>query len=146
MGPLEIVAIKFEGNRFTGEIMPELRNLVDRGVIRLIDLVFIRKEQGAEYSVTEVSEITDEEAISHRDVVEDVQGLLTPEDIEAVAETLPEMSSVAVLLFEHAWAAKLKDSVMRASGEVLMRERIPQEALDSLERELAGVQSTSGRR
>lgn len=142
MGPLELLAIQFEGNRFTGEIIPELRNVLDKGVIRMIDLVFVRKEIDGEFAVTEVSELTDDEAAQYGNVINDMQGLLTPEDIEIVVETLPDRSSVAVLLFEHAWAEGLKDTVARAGGEVVMRESIPQATLDILSEELVGAKSS----
>lgn len=139
MGPLELLAIQFEGNHFTGEIVPELRTLLDKGVIRMIDLVFVRKESGGDFTVTEVSELPGHEAGPYGNVLDDMQGLLTPEDIETVVEALPDRSSVAVLLFEHAWAERFKDAVMRAGGEVVMRENIPQEALNSLAKEMAGA-------
>lgn len=140
MGPLELIVIEFDHNRFTGEIAPELRIALDKGVIRMIDLVFVRSESESKFSVTAVNKLAGYEYSHYSGILNDLQGLLTLEDIDTIVKSLPVNSSAAVILFEHVWAKALKNAVAHADGHIVMREYIPEDDLDSLSEEFAVTQ------
>jgi hypothetical protein len=141
MGPVELIGVQFVGNNFTGEIIPELRSVLDKHVIRIIDLVFVRKGMSGEITVTEVNDLSDEEVMPYADLLNDLMGLLTPEDIDSVVSALPANSSVALMLFEHTWAEALRSAVLRANGTVVLREHIPNEALEAVAQEMGVPES-----
>ena len=132
LGPLEAVIIEFEGNRFRGEITPILQEIVDQGIIRIIDLTFIKKDDSGKVEVFELSELDPEEAAVFGPAIKDFQELFSEEDVVAVGETIANNTSVALLLFEHAWATKLKEAILGANGRLILDERIPPEVVSEL--------------
>ena len=136
VGPVEYVVVKFPGNKFKGEIAPALRELVDNGTIRIIDLVFIYKDGDGNVAAVELEELAEDEASGIGDVADAGGALLNDEDIELAAEGLENNSSGAVLLFENVWAGKLAKAVREADGEVVGHERIPYEIVEAARADL----------
>lgn len=123
MGPLQYLVIGFEGNRFTGDILPELRALRDHGTIRLVDLLFIQKSQDGQLTMRELSDLSGDEAKPYGPIAGELLGLFTQEDIDTIARELPNQSSGAIVLFENTWAIRLRDAIVKANG-VLLDERL----------------------
>jgi uncharacterized membrane protein len=142
MGPLEYVVIEFEGNHFTGEILPELNALHDQGVLRVVDLIFIQKDQNGNVTARELSDLSDEEAKPFGPMAGDMLRLLTPEDIDDVAESVPDNSSAAIALFEHTWAIHLKETIQHARGRVITAGMVPGDEVEALAAELAAEQAS----
>ena len=142
MGPLEYVVIEFEGDRFTGEILPELRALRDRGVVRVVDLVFIQKNKDGAMTARELSDLSAEEAAPFGPIAGDMLRLLTPEDIDDIADSMDNNSSTAVVLLEHTWAIHLKETILNAHGRVLNAGLVPVAEVEALASELAAQQAT----
>ena len=135
IGPVEYIVLGFPENRFDGSIAPELMKLVDDGTIRILDLVFITKD--ADGSVTAV-EFDDEEALAGFGAIEgDVGGLISPEDVEYVADGMEPDSAVGLLVWEDVWAKPLVEALRAAGGILVEGARIPHDliepALDELE-------------
>jgi Family of unknown function (DUF6325) len=137
VGPLDLVVLGFEGNRFSGEIVEELDRLVSAETIRLVDLVFASKDADGGLSVDEIQDLKDEDLAPFAGLVDQLGGLLTMEDLEALGEGIPANSSAGILLFEHTWAVALKEAVARAGGFVIATEHIAPEMVDALNAELA---------
>jgi hypothetical protein len=136
LGPLEYTVVGFQGNNFTGRIADELGRVVDNGTIRVVDLVFVMKDVDGEAAVVEL-DATEESAFkSFAPLLDGLMGLLTPEDIAAIAEGLPANTSALIILFEHRWAERLKDAMADAGGFLISREYIVPEALAALNAEL----------
>ena len=124
-GPVSLIVISFPGNEFRGEIAPALGDLVSSGTIRVIDIVFVSKDEDGNVLSVEMSEL-DEAIVSQIDpVVSEVASLLGEDDIARIGELLELNSSAAMLLFENAWASTFTTAVRNANGEVLMNELIP---------------------
>lgn len=138
MGPVELLVLKFPGNQFKGEILPALRELVDTDTIGIIDILLAVTDEDGNVSAVEISDDTDAYSVL-APVVKDIQGLLTPADIEALGKQLGPNSSAAVMLFENKWATKFRDAVLNADGEVVMFERIPKQVLDAMMEEPVAV-------
>ncbi len=132
-GPVEILVVKFPGNRFTGEMAPELARLVQSGTITVIDLLFIHKDEAGVVTSIELADLGEEEASGFTTVVtEDLEGVLTDEDVLAYAELLENNSSAGLLIFENTWAATFVQAMRNANGEVILNERISKEVIDAL--------------
>jgi hypothetical protein len=131
VGPVEIVMIKFPGTELSGTIAPAIKDLTDRGVIRIIDALFMQKDAEGHVSIKEFGDLEDPEYEAFDPVIEDVTGLLSEQDAEEMADEIEPNSSAALMLFEHTWAIELRDALDQADGRLLMSERIPREAVQA---------------
>ena len=132
VGPLEFIAIEFPGNHFKGEIMPALSNLVTKGLIRIIDLTFIKKdENGTVYSL-ELNEIDKDTAKLFAPFIKSVRAMISQDDIQKVSEALAKNSSAGLLLFEHTWTTNFIEAVKNAQGRLVLDYRIPQEVVEKV--------------
>ncbi|WP_326764219.1 DUF1269 domain-containing protein [Streptomyces sp. NBC_01591] len=138
-GPIDYLVVEFPGSRMTGEGLPLLVDLVDRGIIRILDLVFVRKDQDGTVEGVELSELT---ADGHEDLVvfEGVSsGLLGRDDIDEVSAVLEPGSAAGIVIYENAWAGPLAAALRRSGGRLVANGRIPiQEILASLDAAEAG--------
>ena len=139
LGPLEYILIGFEGNRFTGQILPELRAARDKGIIRVIDLLLILKDEQGNTAVMELSDLSSEELEQLGPIAGDLLQVLEPDDVEAAASNIPTNSSAGLLLFEHTWAVGLKEAIMNAGGIPLAGGLVAPAVVQLLEAELAGA-------
>jgi hypothetical protein len=131
IGPLEALIVEFPGNKFTGEIAPALRAIVDKGIIRVIDLVFITKDAEGTITTLELSDLDLETAAIFEPIAADIAGLLSLEDITYVAGKMAANSSVGMLVFEHTWATELRDAIVNAHGRLIAQERIPHAVVEA---------------
>ncbi|MFN3981918.1 MAG: DUF6325 family protein [Caldilinea sp.] len=139
LGPVEYLVLYFEGNQFRGEIIPALRELVDSGMIRIIDLGVIIKNDVGDVLLYESSELSAEVADALAQLEGEHDDLLSEEDLLMVAEDLPNNSTAAAILFEHVWAARFAQAVRNANGEVLMNVRIPNQVVEDVRQTLIDV-------
>jgi hypothetical protein len=143
MGPLEIVGLEFPGNQLSGEILPALRAVVDKGIIRVVDLAFVKKDGDGTVTALELEDLPGDEAMVFDPVAEDIAGLLSAEDVAGIGAALSPNSSAALLLFEHTWATDVRQAIANAHGRLVLQERIPdaaaEAALAALAAERAGV-------
>jgi hypothetical protein len=138
-GPIELLVVKFPGNQFSGEIRPALKELVDTGTIRVIDILFILKAADGEARMIELAGLDHQLATAFDPIISDITGLLSPADAQLIADALENDSSAAIMLFENTWATRFTDAVRGARGEVVLNERIPRKVIE----ELLAAQSTS---
>jgi hypothetical protein len=129
--------VAFPGNQFTGEIAPALRDLVDRRIVRIIDLLFVTKDDDGEVAGFELSAVDNDVSEAFGALIDEQQGLLSQEDVDDVAESLDPGSSAAMLLFEHTWAAPLRAALVDSGGELVGSVRIPPEAIEEVQAALA---------
>jgi hypothetical protein len=127
IGPVEYIIVGFPGNKFTGEIAPELVALVESGTVRILDLIFIGKDSDGSVVSFEIDEL---DAAAGFDRLEgDAGGLISPADIEYAAAALEPNSSAALLIWEDVWAARFAEAVRNADGILLEGARIPHELI-----------------
>jgi len=135
LGPVEMVMVEFPGNRFKGEIMPALEELVERKMIRIIDLVFMIKDAKGKAQSIELENVDKETAKFFGRLGVEVSGLISDEDIRKMMDAVSPNSSAGILLFEHLWVKKFRDATINAKGRLVLDERIPvaviEEALKS---------------
>jgi hypothetical protein len=132
IGPVDLLVVKFPGNKFKGEIAPALRDLVDSGTIRVIDLLFAIKDEEGNFDMVDVKEVEDQELAVYEPLLTGGTELLSMDDIQQVADMLPVNSSAAVLLFENAWARRFRDALVNADAELIYNIRIPYTVIQEL--------------
>lgn len=136
LGPLEYIVIGFDRPEFTGAIATEIEKVVEKRIIRLVDVVVAEKDAAGNVDVVEIDNVRDPKFASFAPLLEDRMGLLTPEDIVTLAEGLPVDSAALILLFEHRWAEKIKDAIVDAGGFLVARQTVAPELLAAVNAEL----------
>ena len=131
IGPVEYMAVAFPGNKFKGEIAPALKELVDSGTIRIIDLAFVTKDADGNIVAMEVEELDSDAGKAFAALQAEIGDLVNADDLQAVGEVLEPNSSAAVLVWEDVWAAKLAKSLRDAGGILLDLERVPHEVVQA---------------
>ena len=138
LGPVDYLVVEFPGSTFTGEIMPEMVDLVQRGVVRVLELVVIKKADDGSFEALEFDDLTDDVFGELREAERKLANLLSEDDVAAVVEALEPGSTAGLLIYENLWAAPFASAVRRAGGQVVAGGRIPtQQLLAVLEDELA---------
>jgi hypothetical protein len=135
--PIEYLVVAFPEGNISDEIAPELADLVDKKVIRILDIVFLTKETAGEVNVLEFDEL--ENMAGFAGIDGEVGGLIGPDDLDFVAGELDPGCAAAVLLVEDLWAASLASALDRSGGVLLEGARIPEDLLDAEIAELAAA-------
>jgi hypothetical protein len=138
MGPIDYIVVEFPGSRMTGEGLPLLVDLVDRGIIRILDLLFIRKELDGTISGLTIADL-DSDGQLDLAVFEGVSsGLLDDDDVNDAGSVLEPGSSAGILIYENVWAGPFAAAVRRGGGQLVASGRIPVQAI------LASVEDSTG--
>ena len=148
MGPVQMLVLGFEGDHFTGEILPELKRLKDADVIRMIDLLVVRKDAEGEIETLHTSDLSQDEAMEFGALAGALMGLgaageegaevgavvgaaeladghaIGDEEVWHVEDAIPPGTAAAIALIEHRWAIPFRDAVVRAGGFTLADEWI----------------------
>jgi Family of unknown function (DUF6325) len=136
IGPVEYIVVGFPGNQFKGEIAPALAKLISNKVVRVLDLIFVAKDDDGELMVLEFDQL--EEFGLPENMDGDSLGLLTDEDIEHAAAALEPGNSAALLVWEDLWAAEFVGAMREAGGVLLEGGRIPADLMEAALTEMAG--------
>jgi hypothetical protein len=128
IGPVEYIIVGFPGNKFNGEIAPELMAMVETGTIRILDLIFIGKDADGSVVAFEIDEL--DAAAGFGGLKGEVGGLISPDDIEYAAAALEPDSSAALLIWEDVWAARFAEAVRNSNGVLVEGARIPHELIE----------------
>jgi len=143
LGPLEYLVIGFDGNRFDGSIAREVEKVIDKGIIRLVDVVFVTRDADGAAVVVELSNTDDPRFASFAPLLAEMKALFTPEDLEDIADSLPLGTSGLVLLFEHRWAEDLKGAIAEAGGFLVTRAVVAPEVLAEVSAELEAADAAA---
>lgn len=128
MGPIDYILIEWPGRQPTGEAIPHLIDLVDRGLIRIIDVAFIAKGEDGSVAALEIADVGG--AVAEFAIFEGAaSGLVQNDDIEQAGGVLEPGTSAALLVYENAWAAPFASAVRRSGGQLVASGRIPVEDL-----------------
>jgi hypothetical protein len=136
-GPVDFLVVEFPGAHMTGEGLPLLVDLVDRGIIRVLDLVFVKKRDDGSVLSIDLGEVDRDGSRGLAVFAGASSGLLGQEDFDQVAEALEAGSAAAIIVYENTWAAPLATALIRGGARVVAGARIPApvllEALDAVE-------------
>lgn len=133
MGPIDFILVEWQGRKPTGEAIPHLIDLVERGLIRILDLAFIAKEEDGSVTRVEFAEVA--EQVTEFSYFHGVaSGLVGEDDLAEAAAAMDFGTSAVLLIFENAWAAPFAGAVRRSGGQLVASGRIPiQDLLDTLD-------------
>lgn len=137
VGPIDYLALEFPGARLTGEGMTILIDLVERGIIRILDLRFALRQADGSFTAIELSDLDGDGALDLT-VFEGVSsGLIDEDDLQEAAGLVEPGTAVGLLVYENTWAGPFVSAMRRAGAEVIASGRIPADtvvaALDSIE-------------
>ena len=127
IGPVQYMIVAFPGNKFKGEIAPALRELVESGTIRIIDLAFVIKDAEGSMTGVELEDSGSDVFQAFETLTAERGGFVSEEDLHAVAGALEPNSSAAILVWEDVWATKLADAIVGAGGQLVDIQRVPRE-------------------
>jgi hypothetical protein len=129
MGPVSYLIVEFPGNKMTGEGFPILVDLVDRGVIRILDLAFVTKDADGTVRAINLSDL-DGDGDLDLAVFDGVSsGLLDESDLADAAPAIAPGSSAGILVFENRWATEFVEALRRGDAQLVAAGYIPQDAL-----------------
>jgi uncharacterized membrane protein len=161
-GPMQLLVIVFENPDFHGQIRRELESVMEKGMIRLIDLLFIWKDENGNIVSLEATQLDEEERMRFGAVVGGLIGYgaggeegaredakagvlaaaqenygITDEDIVEITEAIPEKTAAAIFIIEHLWAKSLKQAIRDAGGILVSQGMLTPELLTVVGEELA---------
>jgi len=140
LGPLEYVVVGFKGSHFDGAIAREVKKVVDKGTIRLVDVVAIAKKRPGDVEIIELDAKTDPAFATFEPLLRDRIALFTPEDVVTIADGMPTDTAAFAMLFEHRWAEDIKDAIEDKGGFLIDRAVIPPDILEAVSAELADAE------
>lgn len=129
LGPVDWIVVEFPGSRFNGEIAPVLDDLVARGLIRVLDLLILKKGDDGSLEAFELSDLDGSELGQLRSYEAGLAMVLSEQDVKDLAETIDPGSSAGVLVWENLWAAPFGTAVRQAGGQLVASGRIPVQAV-----------------
>lgn len=129
LGPVDWIVVEFPGDRLNGELAPVVQDYVDRGLIRVLDLLFLKKNPDGTLDAFEATDLPDSEIGGLRAQETELAMLLSEQDVADLAEAIEPGSSAAVLVWENLWAAPFGAAVRHAGGQLVASGRIPIQAV-----------------
>jgi hypothetical protein len=131
LGPVDYLVVEFPAAKasFSGEMATQLGSLVDRELIRVLDLLLLRKDLDGSVEVAELNELAAADVGELLALESDLAMLLAEEDVEAIGGALEPGSIAAVLVYENSWAGPFASAVRRSGGQLVASGRIPTQAL-----------------
>jgi hypothetical protein len=129
LGPIDWIVIEFPGSKFNGQIAPALRDLVERDLIRVLDLLVLKKDADGSLEAFELSDLDVGEIGEFQAYESELAMLLSEEDVTSLAAAVEPGSSAAVLVWENTWAAPFGSAVRRSGGQLVASGRIPIQAM-----------------
>lgn len=130
LGPVDWLVVEFPGPNFgEGQIAPFLDDLVKRELIRVLDMVFLRKTEDGTLETAEISDLDESQLGEVRMAEAELAMVLSEQDVMDLAETIAPGHSAAVLVWENQWAAPFGSAVRKAGGQLVASGRIPTQAV-----------------
>ena len=137
LGPIDIVILEFSGGKLAGETAGELLKLIDAGIVRLYDLLVVRKEEDGTFSGIDLTDVDDEHVGGLAVFAGARSGLLGDDDIQEAADAMEPGTVAALIVYENRWAERFVAAALREGGRMIATTRIPAQdvlaVLDALE-------------
>lgn len=124
VGPVELVVLAFPGSQFNGQIVPAVADLVNRGVVSILDFAVVTKTDSGEVTAVEVEELDDGVRKVFAQLTGEVTGLLSEADLTVAASSLDPGSSAVVMVWENTWARTLVRAIRGSGGILVTHERL----------------------
>jgi hypothetical protein len=128
-GPIDYLVVEFPGNRMTGEGFPLLIDLVDSGIIRILDLVFVRRELDGSIKAIELKDFDNDGELDLAVFEGASSGLVGSDDLDEVTSVIEPGNSAGLLIYENVWAAPFAAALRRGGAQLVASGRIPTQAI-----------------
>jgi hypothetical protein len=135
--PLEYALVIFPGNKFSGDIVPELLDLAEKEIVRFVDIVFIQKDVDGSTRTVELNDLDDDAYRLFVPIGEHVASIFTEDDLTWAASKLPANSSAALFLWENLWKDNIRRAIVASSGVLAEGGLIPHDVVEQFKNELA---------
>ncbi len=124
MGPIDYLVIEYPGGAPSGEGLPHLVDLVEKGIVRILDVALVHTDSDGGYEVIRPEDLIAAGAVGFSFLEGVVSGLLDADDLDQVAAIMDPDSAAVVLVYENAWAAPLGNAIRRAGGQLIANGRV----------------------
>ena len=128
-GPIDYLVVEFPGSRMTGEGLPLLVDLVDSGIIRILDLVFVERKLDGSVTAVEIADFDNDGELDLAVFQGASSGLLGQDDVDEAASVIEPGNSAGILVYENVWAAPFAAALRRGGGQLVASGRIPVQAI-----------------
>ena len=128
-GPIDYVVIEFPGNRMTGEGLPILVDLVDSGIIRILDLKFITRELDGSVTAVEIADFDGDGQLDLAVFEGASSGLIGQDDIDEATSVIEPGNSAGIIIYENVWAGPFAAALRRGGAQLVASGRIPVQAI-----------------
>ena len=128
MGPIDYVVLEWPREQPTGDVVPLILDVVDRGIIRILDIAVLAKGEDGSVAALDLGELNGGDA-SFAEFDGASAGLLGQDDLEEAAAALEPGTTAAVLVWENRWAAPIAVALRRSGGQLVASGRIPVQAI-----------------
>jgi hypothetical protein len=132
LGPVDVIILGFPGNKFTGRIAPAISDLVDREVIRVLDLLFVMKDVDGTVTQVAIADLDPDVGPAFSSITVHEPGSLNHEDAEEVSDDLEPGSSALLVAFENTWARDFVSAALAADAVVIDSIRIPADVVNAV--------------
>jgi hypothetical protein len=129
-GPIDFYVLEFQNENLKGEILPALVDLVQKEIIRVVDLVIIQKNKDGSHEAVELQELDPDTLAVYDPLHAEISGLIQVEDIDAIAEKMDNETTAAALMIENVWAIHFIDTLLNAKARLIEHTRIPHEDVE----------------
>jgi hypothetical protein len=135
--PLEYALVVFPGNQFSGEIVPELLDLAERGIVRFVDIIFVRRDEDGSTRTIELNDLDAESYQLFVPLGRQIESLFTEDDLTWAANQMPENSSAVLFLWENLWMGNIRRAIVASGGILAERGQIPDFVVEQVMTEMA---------
>ena len=140
-GPIDFYVFEFQNDKLKGEVLPALIDLVQREVVRVIDLVVIQKDDEGKHQAVELQELDADTLALYDPLQAEISGIIQVEDVDAIAGQMENGTTSAALLVENLWAVKLKQALLDANARVIEHVRVPHEDVEDALAKISSMES-----
>ncbi|MEP7034251.1 MAG: DUF6325 family protein [Dermatophilaceae bacterium] len=129
LGAVDWLVLEFPGSKFNGSIASEIQDLTERGLVRILDLLVVKKDEDGSFEAIELEDVDDSELGELRGFERNLAMVLGEQDLTDIATVIEPGSSAAVLVWENKWSAPFAAAVRHSGGQLVARGTIPNQAV-----------------
>lgn len=132
VGPVDVAVIVFDEPKFDGSVAGAIADLVAQGIVRVLDIVLVNKDENGETTLFEVTDVDGDGIPDLIAIKGDIPGLLSEDDAAAAIESMPNSSAIAMFAWENTWLIRASQAIRNNGGTLVAFERIAAEDVQAV--------------